>query len=83
MMSSNLAPKVAIISGDSYIKFSDEYINQNYKNIGNRYQWFNEQNSSDVPPDKNNVFKLKNFIAGTIITAKFYLDQKALTYGQN
>ena len=68
-------PQIVIISGDTYVKFSDNYMATKYDNAGKRNQWFNADNSSDYPPDASNAFRLKNKISGTIITARFFLDK--------
>lgn len=75
-------PQLVIISGNSYIKFSGNYLsstNTNDQQIGKRYQWFNENNIQSAPPDNKNIFCLKNYIAGTIISTRFYLDKEVLT----
>lgn len=74
-------PKIVILSGRSYVKFSGKYMNTNYDNTGKRYQWFNTENSSLVAPDNNNVFCLHSGIAGTIVTSRFYLDRGMLIHG--
>lgn len=73
-------PQLVIISGNSYIKFSGDYLfSTNTNEIGNRYQWFNKNNTLSEPPDEKNIFCLKNYVAGTIISTRFYLDKEVLT----
>ena len=73
----NLKPITSIITGNVCIIFKDNYRNF-YKSNLKYVQWFNQLQSQELPPDKNNVFLLKNYFPGTIISTRFLLDDKAL-----
>lgn len=71
-----ITPSIAIISGSSCILFKDKY----HCCCDNkpRIQFFNEDNSIQIPPDDKYVFRLENNFPGTIITTRFALDEKAI-----
>ena len=71
-------PVIAILTGNAYIKFSDDYRNVQNNSKGQHIQWFNDTQSADFPPDKKHAFLLKNYFPGTIITTRFLLDDKTL-----
>ena len=71
-------PVIAILTGNAYIKFSDDYRNVQNDSKGQHIQWFNDTQSADFPPDKKHAFLLKNYFPGTIITTRFLLDDKTL-----
>lgn len=74
---SGLRPQLSVTSGNSHIVFNGEYKME--KNLDGRYVIaFNETNDLNVKPDGKYVYSLKNKFPGTVITLKFYLDEKYL-----
>lgn len=81
--SSNIEPKMSIISGHTMIKFSDKYKLKKKKfendfifgNTNSRIIAFNDENDIYKPADSNNVKYMKEYFPGTIISLKFYLDR--------
>lgn len=73
-------PVMAIVSGNVYIKFDNDYrIHHVSCNGGQRRQIaFNKQNDLQKPPDSQKVMKLKSFFPGTIFSFKFYIDSDYL-----
>lgn len=69
------SPKVAILSGDTYIRFEAPYA-QGYGNASDnrRLQWFNPPNDVLEPPDPKHVLSLPRAFPGTLITMRFVLD---------
>lgn len=70
----SLNPQMCIISGDSYIRFTKDYKIKKMAN-GRKIIAFNKNNNLNILPDENNVFKLKSFFPGTIISMDFYFDE--------
>jgi hypothetical protein len=71
---------MVLISGSTRIYFNDKY-HMGPKNIGGQErQWiaFNEENDLAQKPDPNNVHSLKAFFPGTVLTLRFYIDEKYL-----
>lgn len=81
-------PVMALISGDTYIQFDNDY-KMNIKEIDGKQRRqiaFNEQNDLEQAPDEKKVRKLKHHFPGTIYSFKFYVDDCYLTkftQGQN
>ena len=75
----NEKPVIAIISGNVYIKFSDQYGNAVKKEDNRHYQWFNPSQDRSEKPDHNHAFLLKRTFPGTIITTRFMLDAESLS----
>lgn len=71
-----ITPAIAIISGDSCVLFKDKY--HCCCSEKPRRQFFNQDNSIQIPPDDKYVFRLENNFPGTIITTRFALDEKAI-----
>ena len=40
---------------------------------------FNKENDIYAPPDRNNVIKMSEYFPGTVISLKFYLDNRYIT----
>ncbi len=75
-VSNSKKAKIAIISGNSYIKFCDSILEKtSTTTLGKRFQWFNENNSRDIAPDSTYAFNLPFTINGTIITSRFYMGE--------
>lgn len=72
---SGLGPKVAIVSGRSYVRFEAPY-NEGFGTAHDerRLQWFNSVNSISDPPDGSHVMDLPSYFPGTVITMRFVLD---------
>ncbi|MDR7221678.1 hypothetical protein [Aminobacter aminovorans] len=68
-------PKVAILSGRTYIRFDAPY-SQGFGNSesGRRLQWFNPANDVLERPDSDYVMDLPRAFPGTLITMRFVLD---------
>jgi len=74
-----LKPKIGIISGNAYILVGGEYkVTLPTGENGQKRQWFNRENSIDLPPDRGQVFSLKQRFPGTVISIRFALDKTAL-----
>jgi hypothetical protein len=69
---------MSIVSGNTCIYFDGKYSLEN-KKLENgetrQLMTFNKEKDLTVPPDSNNVRKLKNYFPGTVISMKFYLDR--------
>lgn len=65
-------PKVAVLSGSSYLKFEDPYGEGRGKS--RRLQWFNQPNVVTTPPSKTHVMDLPQPFPGTLVTMRFVLD---------
>lgn len=70
-----LHPKVAIVSGKSYVRFAPPYERGVATPDGRRLQWFNEANVVDDPPDSTFVVDLPYAFPGTLVSARFVLDE--------
>lgn len=68
-------PKVAIVSGTSYVRFDTPY-GEGVETDNRRLQWFNSQNSATSPPDPEHVMDLPSAFPGTLITLRFVLDEQ-------
>jgi len=78
MQNDEVKPQMILYSGKSYIYFDTTYKleeqlidNKNVKIIA-----FNKDNSLDIVPDKNYVYKVNEYFPGTMISIEFYLDHK-------
>ncbi|MCD1265535.1 hypothetical protein B5M44_11615 [Shinella sumterensis] len=74
---SELGPKVAIISGKAYIRFSGDF-NRGIMPQGSerRLQWFNVANDVKYPPHPGHVMDLPYTFPGTLITLRFALGEQ-------
>ncbi len=75
-------PKMALISGNTYIKFDEKKYpikQMDFNGVPGDIIAFNEKNDLDEQPDSKFVRHLKNYFPGTIISMKFYIDNKMLT----
>lgn len=66
---------LAIVSGRTCLHIDFPYashIGAKFGQLGN--MWFNDGNSSKLPPDQEKVLELENEFAGTLITMGFILD---------
>ena len=70
-----LDTRVAIVSGDSYIRFSGNYRSGVPSQNGRRLQWFNAGNDVEEPPSRENVKDLPCAFPGTLVTLRFVIDQ--------
>jgi hypothetical protein len=73
-------PRMALISGNTYILFDSSY-KLGVKDLGDEKRQviaFNAANSLEEKPDNRCVKKLHNYFPGTMITMNFFLDQKHL-----
>ncbi|MBN9033820.1 MAG: hypothetical protein BGO05_09855 [Rhizobiales bacterium 63-7] len=69
------SPKIALISGRSYIKFDTPYLNGIVSgNTERRLQWFNVDNDVLKPPAETHVIDLPYALPGTLITMRFAID---------
>lgn len=75
-------PQVTIISGSSCIRLKGAY----NKGVTNpviehspRVQWFNKENSANIPPEPEHVFDLDAHLPGTAISIGFSLDPTYLS----
>jgi len=73
-------PVMALISGNTFIKFDNDYLISIKEADGARRRQiaFNKANDLHIPPDSTKVVKLKHFFPGTICSFKFYIDNKYL-----
>ncbi|MCS6110974.1 hypothetical protein FDB55_01970 [Clostridium botulinum] len=71
-------PKMSIISGNTCILFNDKYKlkDVDFNGESRKIIAFNEENNLYKPPDKNNIKIIKNRFPGTVISMKFYVDEK-------
>ncbi len=69
-----LQTTVAILSGKSYIRFAHPFSRGVESGDGRRLQWFNEPNLVTAPPSNDFVMDLPHAFPGTMITARFVLD---------
>jgi hypothetical protein len=68
----NARSEMAIISGDSYTIFRAPYrFGTRSAEKEPRLQWFNAQNSYDLPPDPTHIMSLPVHIPGTVISLRF------------
>lgn len=69
-------PKMTIVSGHSCIQARKPYLQGVRSGLDERrLLWFNEQNSPEMPPDKDFVFDLTTNFPGTIIGLTFVLSK--------
>lgn len=76
-----MEPLMSIISGNTYIHFNNKYPPVFEKNIDGtqlKVIAFNKSNDLNEPPDSGNVKKINNYLPGTVISMKFYLQDKYL-----
>jgi hypothetical protein len=76
----NIPPKMALLSGNTYILFDGKYTLGNIV-VGNETRQviaFNNENSLEDKPDEKYVKKMENYFPGTMITMQFFLDPKYL-----
>lgn len=79
-----LKPQMTIISGRTQIKFTDNYKmecvefdkDMVFGTGEKRIIAFNKDNNIYLPPDGNNVIKMSEYFPGTVISLKFYLDNR-------
>ena len=71
----NTDAALAIISGSSCLLFKDEYCSYGHFEEDRRIQFFNDSNDITLPPNPHYVKKLDYFFPGTIISARFDLEQ--------
>ena len=69
-------PAVAIISGNSCIRFADKYCGCFNRN-GGRTQLFNDDKGVASPPDSHYVFDMRHGFPRTIVAMRFSLDCQA------
>jgi hypothetical protein len=75
-------PQVTIYSGNSCVMVREPYARGSKSGTGHnppRTLWFNAANSLDNPPATSHVFKGKLRFPGTIVTARFSIDEKYLS----
>jgi hypothetical protein len=73
-----IEPQMCLISGDTYIRFDENYDMQESKD-DRKIIAFNSDNDLQQPPDGRNVRKLNWFFPGTIISGRFYIDPRYLS----
>lgn len=79
-----LKPQMTIVSGKTQIKFTDDYQMKRVRfehdavfGTGEkRIIAFNEKNDIYSLPDSNNVLKMSEYFPGTVVSLKFYLDNR-------
>ena len=82
-----LNPRMSIVSGKTQIRFTNKYKMKtvrfnNDKVFGTgdkRIIAFNDKNDIYYPAKKDSVSKIKYFFPGTVISLKFYLDNRYIT----
>lgn len=82
-----LIPRMTIVSGNTQIKFTEKYkvqmVNFDHDPVfgtgDKKIIAFNEANDIYSPPDSENVTLLQEFFPGTVISLKFYLDNRYIT----
>ena len=67
--------RVAIVSGRSYIRFSEPY-NEGVSDEGRRLQWFNAENDAEKPPSHEHVLDMPSAFPGTLVTLRFVIDRR-------
>lgn len=76
-------PKLAIVSGNTYVQASGAYSRakrftptgmRDGSSILPRELWFNEKNVKSEPPDVRHVYSLPSRLQGTLVTIGFNLD---------
>lgn len=70
-------PEVTVISGNSCIRFADEFRDCHKREDGGRVQFFNKEFDVEFPPDRHNVFDMRHAYPGTIVAMRFSLDCQA------
>lgn len=84
---SGLKPQMTIVSGKTQIKFTDAYKMKRVRFVqdavfgtGNkRIIAFNKENDIYAPPNRDNVIKMSEYFPGTVISLKFYLDNRYIS----
>lgn len=71
-------PAVAIISGNTCVRFRYPFESGIEMDGGLRMQWFNHSNDPSDPPDNNHVTSLRHRFPGTLISTRFSLDTELL-----
>lgn len=77
--------EMSVTSGNAHVIFDDKYRleDKDIEQFGIKEKRaviaFNKENDLNIPPDKENVKRIKNFFPGTIISMKFYIDKEFLT----
>lgn len=75
----DLKPEFYLISGKSKIIFENQYKLKDFKGQKSKQIIaFNNNNNLQEPPNSNNVIKMKSYFPGTLISLKFYIDEKYL-----
>lgn len=77
-----LKPQMTIVSGNTQIKFTDNYKMKPmlfkddvvFETGEKQIIAFNDENDIYAPANSNNVIKMSQFFPGTVISLKFYLD---------
>lgn len=69
-------PTMSITSGSTQIVFDQKYRMDRSPNSGKYIIAFNDGNDLNLPPSPKNVFDLKEFFPGTIISMEFFIDRK-------
>lgn len=77
-----LKPQMTIVSGNTQIKFTDNYKMKQvmfkddvvFETGEKRIIAFNDKNDIYAPANSNNVIKMNQYFPGTVISLKFYLD---------
>ena len=67
---------MAIVSGRTCVLCNTPYMHDVREDgeDSEREMWFNEANTQDLPPDRNNVIELDRCLKGTSISMAFTLD---------
>lgn len=78
-------PVMALLSGDVFIKFDNEYELKHVKgqDSDRRQIAFNKENSLSLPPDVKKVKKIKHYFPGTLYSFKFYIDKQYMEILKN
>lgn len=82
-----LKPQMTIVSGNTQIRFTDDYKMQPVKfkedkvfETGEKQIIaFNDENNIYAPANPKNVSKINQFFPGTVISLKFYLDSRYIS----
>ena len=71
-------PRVAILSGSTYISLHGDHSQGQSDGSGRRLQWFNARNDPTDPPSKEHVRDLPIKFPGTVITMRFVIDEQII-----